>query len=64
MKEVLITQRDEEFVFPVADSPATLSGRNYEFQKPTLRREYNVRRENISGESRAIGKSFNLKKQR
>ena len=38
-KEVLITQRDEEFVFLVADGSAKFSGRNYEFQEPTLRRE-------------------------
>ena len=32
-KEVLITQRDEEFVYPIADGSAKLSGRNYEFQE-------------------------------
>ena len=50
-KEVLITQRDEEFVFLVADGSPKLSGRNYEFQEPTLRRESTLRRENFSGES-------------
>ena len=50
-KEVLITQRDQEFVFPVADGSATLSGRDDEFQEPTLRWEHTVRRENLSGES-------------
>ena len=50
-KEVLITQRDEEFVFLVADGSAKLSGRNYEFQERTLRRESTLRRENFSGES-------------
>ena len=44
-KEVLITQRDEEFVFLVADGSAKLSGRDYEFQEPTLRREHTVKRE-------------------
>ena len=51
MKEVLITQKDGEFVFPVADDSAKLSGRDYEFQEPSLRRESIVRRENLSGES-------------
>ena len=50
-KEFLITQRDEKFVIPTADGSATLSGRSYEFQEPTLRREPTVRRENLSGES-------------
>ena len=50
-KEVLITHKDGEFVFPVADGSANLSERNCEFQEPTLRREYTVRRENHNGES-------------
>ena len=49
-KEVLIIQRDGEFIFPVTDGPAKLSGRNYEFQEPTLRLESTVRRDNLSGE--------------
>ena len=44
-KEVLITQKDGEFVFLVADGLAKLSGRDYEFQEPTLRWESTVRRE-------------------
>ena len=36
-KEVLITQKDREFMFLVADGSAKLSGRDYEFQEPTLR---------------------------
>ena len=35
----------------MADGSAKLSGRNYEFQELTLRREPTVRRENLSGES-------------
>ena len=50
--EVLITQLDEEFVFPAADGSEKLSGRTFEFQEPTLRRDYTVRRKNLSGESR------------
>ena len=46
-KEVLITHRDGEFVFLVADGSAKLSGKDYEFQEPTLRREYTVRGENL-----------------
>ena len=57
-KEVLITQRDEEFVFPVADGSAKLSGRDYAFQEPTPRRESTVRRENLSGEAHGDREEF------
>ena len=50
-KEVLITPKDGDFVFPVADGSAKLSGRHHEFQEPTLGRESTVKRENLSGES-------------
>ena len=56
--ECLITQRDEEFVFPVADGSAKLSGRNHEFQEHTLRREFTSRRENLSGESHGDREEF------
>ena len=49
----------------MTDGSATLSGRDYKFQEPTLRREHTVRRERISAENlKAMGKSFNLKKQK
>ena len=35
----------------MSDGPATLSGRDHEFQEPTLQREHTVRRQNLSGES-------------
>ena len=57
-KEVLITRRDEEIVFPFAGGPAKLSGRNYEFQEPTLGRESTVRRDNLSGESQGDREEF------
>ena len=42
-----------------------LSGRDCEFQEPTLRREYTVKIERISAENlMARGKSFDLKKQK
>ena len=50
-KEVLITQREGEIVFLVADGAAKLSGRDYEFREPTPRREKTVRRENFSGDT-------------
>ena len=53
-----------EIVFLVVDGSAKLSGRDCEFQEPTLRRESTVRRENLSGESQGLGKSFDLKKQK
>ena len=49
-KEVLISQKNDEFVFPVADGTAKLSGRDYEFRAPTLRREKPERSEDLSGE--------------
>ena len=57
-KSVLITQKDGEIVFLVADGSAKLSERDYKYQEPTLGREFTVRRERISAEN------FNLKKQK
>ena len=57
-KEVLITTKNGEFIFPVADGSAKLSGRDYEFQEPTLRREYSVKRANLSGESHGEREEF------
>ena len=34
-KEVLISQKGDEIIFPVADGTAKLSGRDYEFRVPT-----------------------------
>ena len=54
--------KDGEFALLVADGSATLSGRDCEFQEPTLRQEHTLKRANLSGESlKAIGKRFNLK---
>ena len=55
--DVLITPKDGEN-FPKADDPAKLSGRDYEFQEPTLRWESTVRRENLSGESHGDREEF------
>ena len=49
-KEVLIRQKDDEFIFPVAGGTTKLSGRDYEFREPTQRREPTVRREDLSRE--------------
>ena len=46
-KEVLTSQKDDEFIFPVADGTAKLSVRDHE---PTLRREQPVRSEDLSGD--------------
>ena len=40
------------------DGSAKLSGRDYEFQEPTLRRESTVRRESLKGESRGDREVF------
>ena len=57
-KEVMISQKNGEFIFPVADGSAKLSGRDYEFQEPTMRQESTVRRENLSGESQSDREEF------
>ena len=53
-KEVLITQRNGECVFLVADGTAKLSGRDNEFQEPTPRREQCARSESLSGDSHGV----------
>ena len=48
-------------MFPVADGSAKLTGRDYELQETTLRREFTEKRENLSGESHVARlKSFRL----
>ena len=47
--DVLISKKGEAFMFPVADGTAKLSGKDYEFRAPTLRREQTVRSEDLSG---------------
>ena len=49
-KEVLISQKGEELVFPIEDGTAKLSGGVYEFREPTARREQTVGSEGLSGE--------------
>ena len=49
-KEVLISQKDDDFVFPVADGTAKLSGRGCEFRAPTLKRKQTTRSEDLSVE--------------
>ena len=49
-REVLITQKEDEFIFPVADGTAKLSGRDYEFRKSTLSRKPTVKTQ-ISAEN-------------
>ena len=48
-KEVLITQKGDEFNFPIADGTANLSGRNQEFREPILRQHRSVWRQDLSG---------------
>ena len=49
-KEVLIREKDDVFIFPVADGTAKISGRDYEPREPTLRRKPTIRSEDFSGE--------------
>ena len=44
VKEVLIRQKDDEFMFPRARGTAKLLRRDYGFREPTLRRKQTVRR--------------------
>ena len=52
-KEVLISQKGDEFIFPVAGGTAKLSGGDYDFREPTPRRERTVRSDNLSGDFRS-----------
>ena len=49
-KEVLISQKDDEFIFTNEIGTAKFSGRDYEFREPTVRREQLVRSEDLSGD--------------
>ena len=49
-KELLISQRGEEVLVPIADGTAKLSGGDCEFRELTLRREQTVGSEDLSGE--------------
>ena len=49
VKEVLITRKGEEFIFPVADGTPKLSGRDWEFREPTPRRKQTVGSADLSG---------------
>ena len=56
--EVLITQKEDEFIFPVADGTAKLSGGDNEFREPTQSRQPTVRIEHFSRELRGeLGES-------
>ena len=48
----------KNYIFPVANDSAKLSGRDYEFQEPTLGRESTVKRENLNGESHGDQEEF------
>ena len=50
--------KDGESVFLVPDGSAKLSGRDYQFQEPTLRRKSSVRRENLCGEPHGDREEF------
>ena len=43
-------KKDDDFIFPVADGTAKLSGRDYELREPTPKREPTVRSEHFSRE--------------
>ena len=65
VKEVLITRKGEEFIFPMTDGTPKLSGRDDEFPKPTPRRKQTVRSEDLSGElPRRFGRVFNRQNQK
>ena len=48
-KEVLIRQKDDEFIFPFAEGTAQLRGTDYEFRESTRRREPPVNTEDLNG---------------
>ena len=47
---MLIRQKDDEIIFPIADGTAKLTGRAHEFREPDLRQESTVRSEDLNGE--------------
>ena len=47
-KKGLITQKGDEFKFPVTDGTAKLSGRDYDFRDSTKRQEHTARSEDFS----------------
>ena len=49
-KEILIRQKDDEFIIPFADGTAKLLWKDHEYREPTLRREQTVRNEDFSRE--------------
>ena len=59
-KEVLTPQRGEEFLFPVADGTAKLSGKDHEFREPARRQERLERSDDLSGELQCEPEGFQL----
>ena len=59
-RSLLITQRDEEFVFPFGRWFSKIIRENYKFRELTLRRESTMRTENFSGESHGDREEFQL----
>ena len=63
-RSLLITQRDEEFVFPFGRWFSKIIRKNYKFRELTLRRESTVRTENFSGESHGDREEFQLEEKK
>ena len=59
-KEVLTPQRGEEFLFPVADGTAKLSGKDHEFREPAQRQERLERSDDLRGELQGEPEGFQL----
>ena len=57
-KEVMITQKDREFIFLVTDRSAKLSGRTTTSKNPFLDGESPARRENLSGDFQGDREEF------
>ena len=57
-KEILIRQKGDEFIVPLAEGAAKLLGRDYEFRETTLRRKEIVRSENLKGEFQGEPEEF------
>ena len=52
------SDKDDKFIFLIADGTAKLAGRDYEFREPALRQESTVRSEDLSGAVQGESEEF------
>ena len=57
-KKVLMLQKENYFIFPIAESTAKLMGRDHEFRESAIRQEQPGRSEHLSGELQGEQEGF------